>query len=81
MTTSGRCRNFVFAKFDLGGGDMKVATISIRSVKLHTPEPLCNPSGGGGGDGAAAATMTTTGDTTIIDAVSIQVFEAPSPTL
>ena len=35
--TSGRRRTSVIVKFDLGGGDMKVATINIRSVKLHTP--------------------------------------------
>ena len=36
-TALGRHRNFVVAIFDLGGGAMKVATINIRSVKLHTP--------------------------------------------
>ena len=35
-TALGRRRNFVVARFDLGGGAMKVATINIRSVKLHT---------------------------------------------
>ena len=49
LTTSGRHRTFVVAKFDLGGGDMKVATINIRSVKLHTPEPLCPDTDGYGG--------------------------------
>ena len=39
-TTSGMCRAFDVAKFDLGGLYMKVATIKISSVKLHTPEPL-----------------------------------------
>ena len=57
---------------------MKVATINIRSVKLHTTEPLCCSTYGDGGDRDAAATTTTTGDTTIIDPVSVQVFEASS---
>ena len=35
-TTFGRCRNFVVVKFDLGGGDTKVATIDISSVNIHT---------------------------------------------
>ena len=35
-TALGRRRTFLVARFDLGGGDMKVATINIRSVKLHT---------------------------------------------
>ena len=35
-TTLGRCRNFVVVKFDIGGGDTKVATIDIRSVNIHT---------------------------------------------
>ena len=48
-TTSGRCRTFFVAKFDLGGGDMKVATINIRNVKLHTPEPLRPDTEGYGG--------------------------------
>ena len=34
---SGRRRTFVVGKFDLGGGAMKVTTINIRSVELHTP--------------------------------------------
>ena len=37
VTTSGRCRNFFVAKFDLSGVDMRIATINIRSVNLHTP--------------------------------------------
>ena len=44
---------------------MKVATINIKSVKLHTPEPLRPDTGGDGGERYAAATTTTTGDTTI----------------
>ena len=39
-TSSGRHRTFVFAKFDLGGGDMKVATINISSFNLHVIELL-----------------------------------------
>ena len=78
-TVLGRCRTFVVAIFDLGGGDMKVATINIRSVKLHTLGPPRLSTGVGGGERAAASTMTTTGDTTIIDPVSIQVLDAPSP--
>ena len=76
--TSGRRRTFVIKKFDLGGGDMKVVTINIRSVKIHTPEPLSPATDGGGGERSAAATTTTTGDTTITDPVSIRVFEAPA---
>ena len=76
-TTSVRCRTFVFTTFDLGGGDMKVATINIRSVKIHTPETICPATDRDGGEKAAATTRTTTGDTTITDIVSIRVFEAP----
>ena len=36
-TALGRRRNFFVARFDLGGGDMNVATINVWSVKLHTP--------------------------------------------
>ena len=75
----GRRRNFVVAKFNLGGGDIKVATINIRSVKLHTPEPLHTATDGDGGERAAASTMSTTGDTTITDPVSVHFFEAPAP--
>ena len=39
-----------------------MATINIRSVKLHTPEPLCRATGSGGGERAAAAATTTTGE-------------------
>ena len=60
---------------------MKVATINIRSVKLHTPEPLCLATDGDGGERAAAATTTTIGDTTITDTVFVQVFEVPAPHL
>ena len=58
---------------------MKVATINIRSVKIHTPEPPRPSTDGDGGERATAATMTTTGDTTVTDPVSVQVFEAPAP--
>ena len=78
-TALGRCRTFVVAKFDLGGGDMKLATIKIRILKIHTPETLCPATDGDCGERAAASTTTTTGDTTIADPVSIQVFEAPAP--
>ena len=79
MTTSGRRRNFVVGIFDLGGGDMHVATINIRSVKLYTMEPLRPDTDGDGGERAASDTTHTTGDTIIIDLVSIRVFEAPAP--
>ena len=80
-TALGRRRTFVVARFDLGGGALKVAPINIRSVKLHTPEPPRPSTGGDGGQRSAAATKATTGDTTITDTVSIQVFEAPAPDL
>ena len=78
-TALGRLRTFIAAKFDLGGGDMKVATINIRSVKLHTPGPPRPDIGGDGGYRAAAVTTTNNGDTTVTYPVSVQVFEAPSP--
>ena len=78
-TTSGIHRTFVVTKLDLDGGDMNVTTINIRSVKLHTPEPLHHATDGYGGERDAAATMPNTGDTTITDPVSIRVFEAPAP--
>ena len=52
-------------------------TIKIRSVKLHTPEPLRPDTDGDGGDRTTDVTTTTTGYTTITDPVSVQVFEAP----
>ena len=58
---------------------MKVATINIRSVKLHTPEPPCPYTGGDGGERSSAATTTTTGNTTVTDPVYVKVFEAPVP--
>ena len=57
---------------------MKVDTINIRSVKLHTLEPILPDTDGDGGNRAAADTTATTGETTIIDPVSIRVFEAPA---
>ena len=79
VTALGRRRTFVLAKFDPGGGYMKVATINIRSVKLHTPEPIRPDTDGGGEERAAAATTSTTGGTTIMYTVSVQVFEALAP--
>ena len=73
-TSLGRRRTFVVAIFDAGGGDMKVATINIRSVKLHTPEPPRPYTGGDGGERFADSTTTTTGYTTVTDPVSVQVF-------
>ena len=58
---------------------MKVTTINIRIVNLHTTEPLRPYNYGDGGQKADSVTTTSTGDTTIIDQVSIRVFEAPSP--
>ena len=58
---------------------MKVAAINIRSVKIHTLEPLRPDTDGDGGERAAAATTTTTGDKIITYPVLIQGFEAPSP--
>ena len=78
-TALGRHRTFIFEKFDLGGGDMEVATINIRSVNIHTPEPIFPATGGDGGYRAAADTTTTTGDTIVTDSVSVQIFEAPVP--
>ena len=71
-------RNFFIAKFDLGGGNMKVYTINIRSVKLHTLEPIFTATEGDGGERADSATKTTTGYKNITDSVSIRVFEAPA---
>ena len=79
-TIFGRCRHFVVVRFDLGRGAVKVDTINICSVKLNTPEPPRTSTGGGGEERAAAATKTTNEDTTVTDPVSVQVFEAPSPT-
>ena len=48
-TVLGMIRNFFVAKFYLCGEDMKVSTINISSVKLHTVEPLCPDTDGDGG--------------------------------
>ena len=48
-TTSVRRKTFIVTNFDLDGGDMKVATINIRSVKIHTPETLGTATDGYGG--------------------------------
>ena len=77
-TALGRRRTFVVARFDLGGGFMKVATINIRSFKIHNPEPPCSSTGGDGGGRAAYVATTYTGYTTVTDPVSVQVFEAPA---
>ena len=58
---------------------MKVATINIRSVKLHTPEPLCPATDGDGGERAVASTTATNGDTTTVYPVSIQIIEELEP--
>ena len=78
-TALGRRRTFVIAIFDLGGGAMKVATINIRSVKIHTPEPPCPSTDGNGGERDSSATTTTTGDITVTDPVSVQIFKASAP--
>ena len=78
-TTLGRCRSFAMEKFDLGGGDIKATIINIRSVKFHTPEPLCPATDCDCGKRTAAATTTTSGDTTITSLVSIRVLKAPVP--
>ena len=77
VTSLGRLRTFVVTRFDLGRGATKVATINIRSVKLHTPEPTLPSTGGDCGERAADNTMTTNGETTVKYPVSVQVFEAP----
>ena len=58
---------------------MKVVTINIRSVKIHTPEPPRTYTVDDGGERAVAYTTTTNGDTTVTDPVYVQVFEAPAP--
>ena len=78
-TALGGRRTFVVARFDLGGGSMKVVTINIRSVKLHTLETPRPFTGGDGGERADVATTTNTGDTIVTYPVSVQVFEAPTP--
>ena len=79
-TALDKCRTFVVAKLDLVGGDMKVTTINIRSVKFHTPEFILSDTGSDGGERAtAAATTIITEDTSVIDPVSVHVFKAPAP--
>ena len=39
VTVLGMHRSFVIARFDIDEGAMKVATINIRSVKIHTTKP------------------------------------------
>ena len=58
---------------------MKVAIINIRSVKIHTIEPLRPDTDGDVGDRTDDATITNTGDTTITDPVSIRILEIPTP--
>ena len=77
-TALGMRRTFVVAKCDLGGGDMKVATINISIVKPHTPEPLFPTTGGDGGERASATTTTTNGNKTVTDPVTVQIFKAPA---
>ena len=81
VTTLGKRRTFVVDKFDLGEGDMKLTTITIRSFNIHTPEPLCPATCGDCGGRAAAATTTTTGDTTITDPVLIRFSKVPATDL
>ena len=71
VTVLVRRRNFVVAKFELGGGDTKVFTINIRSVKLHAPEPLRPATDGYVGGRDSADSTTTTGYTTITDPVYV----------
>ena len=78
-TALGGRRTFVVTKFYLGVEYMKVATINIRSIKLHTPEPLRPATDVYGGESDTSATMNHTEDTNITDPVSDQFFEAPEP--
>ena len=55
---------------------MKLATIKIRSVNIHTPEPLCPATDIDGGGRSATATRTTNGDTTITGSVLIRFLKA-----
>ena len=75
----GRRKTFVVEKFDLGVGDMKVTTINIRSVKIHTTETPCPTTGVDGGDRDAATTTTTIRDTHVTYPVYVQLFKAPAP--
>ena len=74
LTALGRRRNFFISKSDFGGLDMKVATINIRSVKIHTPEHLCPAADGDVGETAVSTTTTNTGETTTTYPVTVEVF-------
>ena len=78
-TALGRRRTFVVTRFDLGGGAVKVATVNIWSVKLHTPEPPRSSTVGDGGKRAVSVTTTIDGDTTVTYPVSVQLYGAPAP--
>ena len=56
----GRRRTFVVATFDFGGGYIKVTTININSVNLHTPEPFLPATDDYGGERDYDDTATTT---------------------
>ena len=58
---------------------MKVVTINIRILKLHTPEPPRPSTGCDGGERFSSATTTNIVDTIVTDPVSVQVSEAPAP--
>ena len=58
---------------------MKVAIINIRSVKLHTMEPIRTATDGDDGEMDASDTMNTNVYTTITYPVSVQFFEASAP--
>ena len=72
-TVLGRRKTSVVVKFDLGRIDMKVATINIRSVKIHTPEHLCPAADGDVGETAVSTTTTNTGETTTTYPVTVEV--------
>ena len=77
--TLGSRRSYVITKPNLGGGDVKLVTINLRSVNIHTMEPLCPATNDNGGQRSDDVTTTTTKDTIITDPVSIRVFKAPAP--
>ena len=56
-----------------------MATINIRTFKLHNPEPHRPDTGGDGGEMAAEATTNTAEHTTVTYPISVQFFEAPTP--
>ena len=72
---------FVVAKIHLCGGGMKVATINIRTVKIHTQEPFLTTTYGDGEERDTYAITNTTGDTTITDPVSVQVLRRQHQTI